>query len=412
MLKPTLSEVTAMTISELAVNGGRPVRDVFLPFGAPCLGEEEIAEVVATLRSGWIGTGPKTERFEAEFAEYVGAHHAVAVNSCTAGLHLSLLLLGIGPGDEVITTTLTFAATANVVEHCGAKPVFVDIDPVTLNMDPARVEAAITPRTKAIIPVHFGGLPCDMDQIMEVANRHGLGVIEDAAHAVGARYRGRKVGSIGHLTSFSFYPNKNLTTGEGGMVTTDNDHWAEKLRVYRLHGLSRDAWKRFISRRLMLSQSIVPGYKYNMTDLQASLGLHQLQKLERFLEVREQYAKLYDQAFSHLPGVRLQPRLTTDGTRHGLHLYVLILDTDQLTVSRDEVINALLAENIGAALHYRALHTHPFYREKYGYKPEDYPHAYQVGESILSLPLTPGMSAADLQDVIDGVEKVLGFYRR
>lgn len=401
-----------MTISELAVNGGRPVRDVFLPFGAPCLGEEEIAEVVATLRSGWIGTGPKTERFEAEFAEYVGAHHAVAVNSCTAGLHLSLLLLGIGPGDEVITTILTFAATANVVEHCSAKPVFVDIDPVTLNMDPARVEAAITPRTKAIIPVHFGGLPCDMDQIMEVANRHGLVVIEDAAHAVGARYRGRKVGSIGHLTSFSFYPNKNLTTGEGGMVTTDNDHWAEKLRVYRLHGLSGDAWKRFTSRRLILSQSIVPGYKYNMTDLQASLGLHQLQKLERFLEVREQYAKLYDQAFSHLPGVRLQPRPTTDGTRHGLHLYVLILDTDQLTVSRDEVINALLAENIGAALHYRALHTHPFYREKYGYKPEDYPHAYQVGESILSLPLTPGMSAADLQDVIDGVEKVLGFYRR
>lgn len=376
------------------------------------MGEEEIAEVVATLRSGWIGTGPKTQQFEEDFAKYVGSKYAVAVNSCTAGLHLSLLVLGVGPGDEVITSPLTFAATANVVEHCGARPVFVDIDPATLNIDPAKIEAAITARTKALLPVHFGGLPCDLDRILEIANRHHLIVVEDAAHAAGARYRGKLIGAIGHMTNFSFYPNKNLTTGEGGMVTTDDESWVEKLQVYRLHGLSRDAWKRFSSRRLMLSQAVLPGYKYNMTDLQSSLGIHQLRKLERFLEVREQYAQLYDQVFGKLPGVRLQPRPTADGMRHGLHLYVLILDTDQFTASRNEIIDALLAENIGAALHYRALHTHPYYQEKYGYRPEEYPHAYHIGESILSLPLTPGMSQADLEDVISAVEKVLSYYHR
>jgi dTDP-4-amino-4,6-dideoxygalactose transaminase len=362
------------------------------------------------LRSGWIGTGPKTQHFEAAFAEYLGSQYAVAVNSCTAGLHLSLLVNNIGPGDEVITTPLTFAATANVIEHCGAKPVFVDIDRPTLNIDPDRIEAAITPCTKAIIPVHFGGLACDMDSIMEIANRHDLVVIEDAAHAVGTRYRGRMVGSIGHLTNFSFYPNKNLTTIEGGMITTNNASWVEKLQIYRLHGLSRDAWKRYSTRHLMLSQAILPGYKYNMTDVQASLGIHQLRKLESFLEIREQYADLYDKAFAQLPGVTLQPRPTANGTRHGLHLYVLILDPDQFTVSRNEIINALLAENIGAALHYRALHTHPYYQEKYGYKPEDYPHAHQIGERILSLPLTPGMTDRDVRNVIHAVEKVLNYY--
>lgn len=398
--------------SKLAIHGGDPARETFLPFGAPCLGEEEIAEVVATLRSGWIGTGPKTQYFEEIFAQYVGSRYAVAVNSCTAGLHLSLLVNDIGPGDEVITTPLTFAATANVVEHCGARPVFVDIDSTTLNIDPALIEAAITPRTKAIIPVHFGGLPCDMNTIMQVADRHGLVVIEDAAHAVGARYRGRMIGSIGHLTNFSFYPNKNLTTIEGGAITTDNESWAEKLQIYRLHGLSRDAWKRYSTRRLMLSQAVLPGYKYNMTDVQASLGIHQLRKLESFLEVREQYASLYDRAFAQLPGVTLQPRPTTNGTRHGLHLYVLILDPERFTVGRSEVIDALLAENIGVALHYRALHTHPYYREKYGYKPEDYPHANRIGERILSLPLTPGMMDKDVRDVIHAGEKVLSHYRR
>ena len=399
-------------IDDLAINGGQPVRDAFLPFGAPCLGQEEIEEVVDTLRSGWIGTGPKTQQFEEEFSAYVDCKHAVAVNSCTAGLHLSLLTIGVGPGDEVITTPLTFAATANIIEHCGARPIFVDIDPITLNIDPARLEAAITERTRAIIPVHFGGLACDMDRVMRIADRHRLIVIEDAAHAIGTRYRGRMVGSIGHLTSFSFYPNKNMTTAEGGMIATDCDEWAETLRVYRLHGMSSDAWKRYRTRRLTLSDVVLPGYKYNMTDVQASLGIHQLRKLESFLAVRETYAKLFDQAFVDMEGVCLQPRPADAENRHALHLYVLLLGPDRFSVGRNEIIDALLAENIGAALHYRALHTHPFYQNKYGYQAQDFPNAYRAGEQILSLPLTPGMTRSDVDDVIWAVRKVLGaFYR-
>lgn len=398
-------------LQDLAIHGGTPIRDSFLPFGAPQIGEEEIAEVVATLRSGWIGTGPKTQRFEEQFADYVGAKHAVAVNSCTAGLHLSLLVLGIGPGDEVITSPLTFAATANVIEHVGATPVFVDIDRVTLNINAQNIAAAITPRTKAIIPVHFGGLACDMDTILEIARQHNLIVITDAAHAVGTRYRGRDVGSIAHLTNFSFYPNKNMTTIEGGMVTTDNDEWDELLRIYRLHGLSRDAWKRFGSKRLMMSNATVAGYKYNMTDVQAALGTHQLRKLEGFLTLREEYACLYDEAFRKMRGVTLQPRPTDSANRHALHLYVLILDSEQFSVTRNDIIDALLAENIGAALHYRALHTHPLYKNKYGFQPQDFPHAYYIGERILSLPLSPSMSRSDANDVIQGVTKVLeAFY--
>lgn len=413
MLEAKMSfTMTHEALDELAVNGGRPVRDTFVPFGVPCLGEEEIEEVVNTLRSGWIGTGPKTEQFEQEFAAYVGCKHAIAVNSCTAGLHLSLLAIGVGPGDEVITTPLTFAATANVIEHCGARPVFVDIDPITLNIDPARIEAAITERTRAIIPVHFGGLACEMDHIRQIAARHRLTVIEDAAHAIGARYQGRMVGSIGDLASFSFYPNKNMTTIEGGMITTQHDEWARMLGIYRLHGLSRDAWKRYSTRRLMLSDAILPGYKYNMTDVQASLGLHQLRKLESFLIVRETYAGLFDEAFAGIKGVSLQPRPGNGENRHGLHLYVLLLDLDRFRVGRNEIIDALLAENIGAALHYRALHTHPFYRSKYNYQPQDFPNAYRVGESILSLPLSPKMTHSDVKDVIRAVHKVLGAYHR
>lgn len=396
----------------LAINGGPPIRQSFLPFGEPHIGEEEIQEVVDTLRSGWIGTGSKTQQFEQEFAEYVNSRHAIAVNSCTAGLHLSLLVAGVKPGDEVITTPLTFAATINVIEHCGSKPVLVDIDPVTLNIEPGRIEAAITARTKVIMPVHFGGLACDMDAILEIAEQHGIVVVEDAAHAVGTRYRGRMVGSISHLTNFSFYPNKNMTTGEGGIITTDNDEWAELLRIYRLHGLSRDAWKRYHIRRLMLSEAIVPGYKYNMTDIQASLGIHQLHKLESFLLVRETYAKKFDEAFADMKGVSLQPRRNDNGDRHALHLYALILDLSQFDADRNQIIDALLAENIGAALHYRAIHTHHFYRDKYKFHPQDFPNAYHVGQSILSLPLTPKMTPADVDDVIRGVQKVLDAFRQ
>ena len=397
---------------KLALDGGTPVREQFLPFGRPCLGEEEINSVVETLQSRWIGTGPKAVQFEKMFAEYVHSRHALAVNSCTAALHLSLIASGIGPGDEVITSPLTFAATANVVVHVGATPVFADIDPLTLNIEPRNIEKAITQRTKAIIPVHYGGLPCDMDAIMALAKQHDLIIIEDAAHAVGGRYKGQMIGALGNLTCFSFYANKNLTTAEGGMVTTDSDEMAEKIEIFRLHGLSKHAWQRYSSRKLLLSDALYPGFKYNMPDLIASLGLHQLKKQERFLEIREQYARHFDEAFGHLPGVRLQPRpRDLDQNRHALHLYVLILDPRQYTVDRNQILSALLAENIGAALHYRAVHTHPFYRDTFGYKPEDYPIGNQVGENILTLPLTPGMNEQDVSDVVNGVYKVLSAYR-
>lgn len=398
--------------SELAIDGGKPVRETFLVFGKPCLGPAEEQEVLDTLRSGWIGTGPKALRFERMFAEYVDAKHALAVNSCTAALHLALMASDIGPGDEVITTPLTFAATTNVIIHAGARPVFADIDPHTLNIAPVNIERAITERTRAIIVVHFGGLPCPMAEIMALARERGLVLIEDAAHAVGARYEGRMIGGLGNLACFSFYANKNLTTAEGGMVTTDDENVAERIAVLRLHGLSRHAWQRYTTRRLMLSDALYPGYKYNMPDLLASLGIHQLQRLEEGLQVRERYARMYDAAFSELPGVRLQPRPSDGRNRHALHLYVLVLDLEQFRVSRNQIIDALLAENIGAALHYRALHMHPYYRNTFGYRPDDFPVAALVGESILSLPLTPCMSEQDVHDVIEAVYKVLKAYRR
>ncbi len=399
-------------IAQLAIDGGKPVRDSFLVFGKPCLGEEEEREVLDTLRSGWIGTGPKALRFEQMFAEYVGCKYALAVNSCTAALHLSLVAAGIKPGDEVITSPLTFAATANVAVHAGARPVFADIDPTTLNIAPANIERAITGRTRAVTVVHFGGLPCQMAEITEIARRHNLVLIEDAAHAVGSRYNGRLIGGLGNLACFSFYANKNLTTGEGGMITTEDDEQADKIAVYRLHGLSRHAWQRYASRRLMLSDAMVPGYKYNMPDLLASLGIHQLRRVEDGLVIRERYAGMYDAAFSQLSGVRLQPRPADGLNRHGLHLYVLVLDPKQFRASRNQIIDALLAENIGAALHYRALHMHPYYRDTFGYRPEDFPSAASVGESILSLPLTPYMTEQDAADVIEAVHKVLAAYRR
>lgn len=420
---------TTPTSAQLAIDGGTPVREKFLVFGAPCLGEEEIAEVVATLRSGWIGTGPRARQFEEEFAKYVGARYAISLNSCTAGLFLSLKALGIGPGDAVLTTPLTFGATANVIEHVGARPVFVDIDPITLNIDPNQVEAELKRRSttnfapggrlKAMLPVHYGGLACDMDVLYDIAGRYEVQIIEDAAHAVGTRYKGRMVGTLGTLTSFSFYANKNLTTAEGGMVTTNDPLLEERLRVYHLHGLSRDAWKRFGSRRVA-TEVLVPGYKFNMPDLSAALGLHQLRKQEQFLATREQYARMYDAAFADLP-VLQQYRPPLDAhdpggkgalpsDRHALHLYVLVLQPGAFRVTRDDIVDALLAENIGASVHYRALHTHRWYRETYGYRPEDFPLSYQAGEHILTLPLTPGMSEADTRDVIAGVRKVLEAY--
>jgi len=406
-------------IQKLAIEGGTPVRDKMLPFGAPWFDEAEYAEVLDTLKSGWISTGPKTKQFEKEFAEYVGARYAVALNSCTAGLHLSLVVLGIGPGDEVIVPSLTFGATANVVEHVGARPVLVDIDPVMLTIDPVCVERAITRCTKAIIPVHYAGMPSDLDALHELAQRYNLTMIEDAAHAIGAKYQGRTVGSISPLTNFSFYANKNLSTAEGGMVTTDDAELEERLRVYHLHGLSRDAWKRYHTKAFSPSEVVLPGFKYNMTDLQASLGIHQLRKQERFIARREEIASLYDEAFRNMDGlVWTPPRPHDVGSygepmnRHVLHLYPILIDTTRLTVDRNQVISALLAENIGASMHFTPLHMMPYYRNKYGYKPDDFPNARWVGTSEISLPVQPQMSDEDAEDVVRAMRKVLEAYSR
>jgi len=397
----------------VAIEGGSPVRDSFLYFGVPALGKEEMDEVAATMKSGWIGKGNKTARFEKEFAEYVGCGHAVSLNSCTAGLFLSLLLGGVKPGDEVITTPMTFAATVNVIEHCGARPVFVDIEPDTLNINAGKIEAAITPKTKVIMPVHFGGLACNMDEINKIAERHKLTVVEDAAHAIGARYKGTLVGGSGNPTCFSFYANKNITTAEGGMVATNDEGLAYKLRLYSLHGLDHDAWRRYRSKELIMSETIYPGYKFNMTDMQASMGIHQLKKVEGFLEKREQLAYAYDSHFKGMDEVELQYRPADLKTnRHALHLYVILLRLDKLSVSRNQVVEALREENLGVGIHYIAAHMHKFYRDKYGYKPDDFPVSHDVSNRTITLPLSPGMSMDDLSDTVAGVKKVINYYKK
>jgi dTDP-4-amino-4,6-dideoxygalactose transaminase len=396
----------------LAIDGGKPVREKMLLFGAPSFGDEEISEVIDTLKSGWVSTGPKTAKFEREFASYVGSKYAVGLNSCTAGLHLSLVVSGVDKNAEVIVPSITFGATANVVEHVGARPVLVDIDPETLCIDPKQIEKAITPRTRAIMPVHYGGMPCALDEIHSIANSHHLLVIEDAAHAIGTRYKGRTVGSISPLTNFSFYANKNLSTAEGGMVTTDDAALEDKLRIFHLHGLSRDAWKRYHTKEFSMSEVVVPGYKYNMTDVQASLGIHQLRKQEGWIARREEIAAFYDEAFSELDGiVNTVPRPHDGLSRHALHLYVILLDLSRLKASRNQIISALLAENIGASMHFYPLHMHTFYRDKYGYNPEDLPVARRVGESEISLPVQPQITQHDAEDVVEAVRKVVSAYQ-
>lgn len=397
----------------LAVDGGTPIRKTFLPFGAPAIGEEEIADVVETLRSGWIGQGKRVQRFEREFAEAVGAQHAVAVSSCTAALHVSLVAAGVQPGDEVLVPALTFAASATAVLHAGATPVLCDVDEPTLLLDLDDAGARVTSATRAVLPVHFGGLPCDMDAVAAFAGERELVVVDDAAHAVGASYDGRAIGSFDTLCCFSFYPNKNITTGEGGMVTLRDDGLAERLRMLRLHGLSTDAWKRYAAQTFVPSELLALGFKYNLTDLQAAIGIQQLAKLPRFQARREQLAARYDVAFAGLPSARLQPRtLPGHDVTHALHLYLLVLDLDALSVDRNSVVAALRAENIGAAIHYRALHLEPYFVEALGHAADDFPHSRALGDRILTLPLSHSMTDADGEDVVAAVLKVLGAYAR
>ncbi len=386
------------------------MREEFLPPFSPYLGEEELQEVMDTLRSGWITMGPKTRRFEELFAEYVGSRHAIAVSSCTAGLHLALVAGGIGPGDEVITTPLTFCSTANVVVHQEAVPIFADVRIDTFNIDPGETRKKITPRTKAIIPVHFGGQPCEMDEIRAIASEHELQVIEDAAHATGAKYKDRMIGTISDVTVFSFYASKNLTTGEGGMITAEDEELAEKMRILRLHGISSDAWKRYSAQGSWYYEVLVPGYKYNMTDVQASLGIHQLARQKKFLEVRQRYAEMYTDAFRDQPEI-ITP-VVKDHVRHAWHLYIIRLSLERLTIDRGQFIEALRKENIGTSVHFIPLHLHPYYRERYGFEKGDFPVAESLYEGVVTLPLYPKMSIQDVRDVIKAVRKVVAQSRR
>ncbi|UPU37645.1 DegT/DnrJ/EryC1/StrS family aminotransferase [Geomonas paludis] len=379
----------------------------FLPFALPEIGEEEINEVLDSLRSGWLTTGPKTKRFEEEFGAFIGAGtEAIAVNSATAGLHLAMEAIGVGPGDEVITTPYTFTATAEVVRYLGADPVFVDIDPGTFNIDPAKLEAAITPRSKAIVPVHFAGLACDMEAILAVARRHGLKVVEDAAHALPATCGGKLVGSLGSdATVYSFYATKTITTGEGGMVVTRDPAIAKRCRVMRLHGISRDAFDRYTSDKPSWHYEVVaPGCKYNMTDIAASIGIHQLKKAWPFQEQRSSMAARYDAALSDLP-VDLPPH-PAPGETHAWHLYVLRLK-ETAPVSRNRFIELMAANGIGCSVHFIPLHLHPYWRDRYGFQPEDFPYAHASYQRSVSLPMYTRMTEADQQRVVAAVREIL-----
>lgn len=380
----------------------------FLPFALPDIGEEEIAEVIDSMRSGWLTTGPKAKRFEQDFGMFIGGGvEAMAVNSATAGLHLALEAVGVGPGDEVITTSYTFTATAEVVRYLGADPVFVDIDPTTMNMDSAGVEAAVTERTKAILPVHFGGLACDMEAILGIARRHGLKVVEDAAHALPTTYRGKLIGSLdSDATVFSFYATKTITTGEGGMVVTRDNGIADRCREMRLHGISRDAFDRYTSKKPSWYYEVVaPGFKYNLTDLAASLGIQQLKKAWKFRERRAEMAGIYDKVFKEFPLVL--PPHPPSGGRHAWHLYVVRL-SDAAKVGRGRFIERMMERGIGCSVHFIPLHLHPYWKERYHLKPEDFPQATKAFERAVSLPLYTKMSSDDQERVIAAVREILG----
>lgn len=380
-------------------------REKYLVFGSPLIEESEIDEVVDSMRNGWLGTGPKVARFQDNFAKYVGADYAVALNSCTAGLHLAMLVAGLNPGDEVITTPMTFCATVNTIIHAGATPVLVDCDRDTMLIDPQRIEDAITPRTRAIVPVHMAGRPCNMDAITDIAQRHNLIVIEDAAHAIETVYKGKKIGNISQLTCFSFYVTKNIITGEGGMVTTNNPDFADKIKMYGLHGMSRDAWKRFSDDGYKHYQVVFPGFKYNMMDIQAAIGIHQLDRIEAGLQRRNEIWDIYNKAFANLP-VSL-PAPDEPDTLHARHLYTLMIDEQESGISRDAFMNTLHKMNIGTGVHYLGVHLHPYYIDRFGFKPEDYPNATWVSERTVSIPLSPSLTNEDIEYVIDAVTTVL-----
>ena len=386
------------------------IREDYLVFGSPQLLDPEIDQVVAALRSSWIGTGPRVKEFEQAFAQYTNARHAVAVNSCTAALHLACVALGIGPGDEVIVPAMTFASTANVVIHAGGTPVFADVDRATMCLGPADAAARITPKTKAIVAVHFAGRACDVDALLQLAEQHGIRLIEDCAHAVETLVHGQHAGTFGDFGGFSFYATKNVVTGEGGMLVTASDESAQRVQRLALHGLSADAWKRFSDAGFKHYEVMEPGFKYNMMDLQAAIGLPQLERVERNLLRREEIWSKYDKAFSDLP-VFLPPPPAA-GTRHARHLYTLLLDIDRLSVTRDQIQAALHAQRIGTGIHYKAVHLHHYYREHFGARTGTLPNAEWISDRTISLPLGPKLTDRDVDDVIVVVRRTLLHFAR
>lgn len=381
------------------------MRDSFLIFGSPVIGEEEIAEVVDSLRSGWVGTGPKVQRFESMLSDYVTVPHCRCVSSCTAALILSMQVLGIGPGDEVLVPAMTFVASANAVEHSGARPILVDSDPATGLIDLDAAEAAITPATRAIMPVHLAGRPVDMDRLNDLRERHGLLVIEDAAHAIGAEWHGRRIGSFGNVAAFSFYVTKNISTGEGGALVTDDAEIAAEVERLALHGLSLGAWQRFSDAGFRHYEVVRPGFKYNMTDLQAAMGVHQLPHLDQWIDRRAELWERYDDLLQGLP--LRTPAPAEPNTRHARHLYQVLLGPDA-PLTRDELLEALTQRNIGTGVHYRGVHLHPFYRDTYGLSPDAFPVATFISEQTLSLPLSPKISESDQDDVVRALVELLG----
>jgi dTDP-4-amino-4,6-dideoxygalactose transaminase len=404
-----MADVNVQTGTPPAAEAGHPVRASFLPYHQPLLDTDDERAVVEALRSGWITTGPRTKTFERELAAYVGASHAVGVNSCTAALHLALLAIGVGPGDEVITSPITFPSTANVIVHCGATPVFADVDAGSFNIEPRCVESAITSRTKAIIAVDFAGHPADLDALAEIARRRDLVLIEDAAHAIGAEYKGRHIGAIADMTAFSFYATKNITSGEGGALTTNNAEWAERIGVMALHGISRDAWKRYGLDGYQHWDLVYPGYKYNMFDLQGALVLSQLGKIERFYERRVELKAQLDRGLRDVPEIAHPTE--SAGIKHAHHLYPIIVRTEQLAADRDVIMNAIQAENIGIGIHFRAVHLHPYYERTFGFRRGMFPNAEYYSDRTISLPLYPKMTDRDADDVVAAVRKVIARYR-
>lgn len=406
MVHPGIRRLALQTTywGDVLGNGGQAVvrsRENFLVFGAPSISEAEIEEVAKSLRSGWLGTGPKVMQFQDAFADYKGAPYAVAVNSCTAALHLSMVAEDLRPGDEVITTPLTFCATVNAIIHAGATPVLADVDPRTMNIDPEQVRAKLNSRTKAMVPVHFAGRPCEMDALSELAQSQQIALIEDCAHALETEYKGRKAGTFGDFGCFSFYVTKNITTAEGGMIITREQEKAARIRTLALHGMSQDAWKRFSDEGYNHYQVVEAGFKYNMTDLQAAIGIHQLRRIHDFWKRREALWAYYNRELAGLP--LTLPADPDPDTVHGYHLYTLLIDEAETGFSRDAFLSAMHRRHIGMGVHYLSIPEHPYYQERFGWRPEDYPQATRIGRQTVSIPLSQKLTAEDAADVVEAV---------